>query len=102
MKKMILALSVLLITACSSTTTDVRQEHLLACESYTAALEKVAAWKDLGKFNEEQLVLLRRVEATTTPQCQGATPSVAGADLVRQSTQALEDLLLAIIIEGNA
>jgi len=98
-------LLVLALSACQPSTDqppDARYEHYLACLAYTSALEKVAVWNDLGKFNEAQLAELRRIEAATTPLCMTETPTLAGADLIMQATASLEALLLTLVTGGIA
>ena len=78
------------------TYTDVRQEHLNACETYTSALTNVLVWKDAGKLSESQLTALRQVEAQATPLCMTAETTAEGAALVYEAIGALERLVLTL------
>lgn len=97
MRALILA-AVLALAGCAGT--DIRAQHLAACEAYTDALTSAAVWKDLGAFDPEQLTALRRVEATTTPLCLGE-PSADGLSLVLKATDSLEALLLSIVLQAE-
>ena len=91
------AFGVLLLAGCAGT--DIRQQHLAACETYTSALEKAAVWKDIGKLSAHQVALLRQINRTTTPLCLGDEPSADGLELVLDGTDALEAMVLAAILK---
>lgn len=92
-----IGLAALLLAGCAGT--DIRQQHLAACETYTSALEKAAVWKDIGKLSAHQVMLLRQINRTTTPLCLGDEPSADGLELVLDGTDALEAMVLAAILK---
>lgn len=87
----------LVLAGCQTMPTDVRQQHLQACEAYTSALERVVLWR--FKFTDEQWVQVQEVEAATTPVCMTAEPSVSGVQVVNTALASLEALLASIAIE---
>lgn len=91
--RLLFALTLLLVASCA-TDRDVRQEHLIACETYTAVLEQLAVRKRAGLFNERQLTTIRSLEAQATPLCQTAAPTAEGLALLNQAMDALQVYLL--------
>jgi hypothetical protein len=49
---------------------------LLTCESYTSALNTLAAAREQGQLTEDTITLVDRVRATVNPLCLGPAPDV--------------------------
>lgn len=86
-----------LLASCAGTgTTDVRQQHLIACDAYTTALEDALVWHDLGKLTGDAWAQVQQLDRVVTPVCL-AEPSDSGVTIARDAQRQIEGVLIEVI-----